>query len=49
MELGTKMSARSDREFAIVVFGATGLTGRLIVEQLARRDTLSEPTPSRRI
>lgn len=30
----------SERDFDLVVLGATGLTGRLVVEQLAQRDTL---------
>ena len=32
--------ATGDREFDLVVFGATGLTGRLVVEQLVGVDTL---------
>lgn len=38
----------SDREFDLVVFGATGLTGRLVVEQLAGVDTLLQGRDGRR-
>ncbi len=34
-------ATNQERDFDIVVLGATGLTGRLVVEQLAERDTLS--------
>ena len=36
------------REFDLVVIGATGLTGRLVVDQLAQRDALSGLTGKRR-
>ncbi len=36
------------RDFDLVVIGATGLTGRLVIEQLAHRDTLSGFTGKRR-
>lgn len=35
------------REFDLVVIGATGLTGRLVIEQLAQRDALSGFTGKR--
>ncbi len=44
---GAKMNL--DRRFDLVVLGATGLTGRLVVEQLGRRDTLSKSTVTGRL
>ncbi len=40
MTAATENGKRLEREFDLVVLGATGLTGRLVVEQLALRDTL---------